>query len=115
LVKSKELTPYAVLLARPTDSDDAIRSLYHVIARRTHPDAAAAPYGAAQEALKAEWHAATAAYTAIKTVKAREAWERSRKLLSGLCAPCQGVGTVGTRRFKGVVRLCAVCGGTGRV
>jgi DnaJ-class molecular chaperone len=115
LVKPKEMTPYAVLLARPTDSDDAIRALYHVIARRTHPDAAAATYGTAQEALKAEWHTATDAYTAIKTVKAREAWERSRKLLSGLCAPCRGEGTQGTRRFKGVVRLCAACGGAGRV
>jgi DnaJ-class molecular chaperone len=115
-VKQHELTPYAVLLARPNDTDDAIRGLYHVIARRTHPDAITyLPATDADATDKEEWHRATTAYTAIKTAAKREAWERGRKLLSGLCAPCQGVGTVGTRRFKGVIRLCAACGGAGRV
>jgi DnaJ-class molecular chaperone len=114
-VKQHELTPYAVLLARSNDTDDTIRGLYHVIARRTHPDAITyLPSTDADATNKEEWHAATSAYTAIKTAKARDAWERSRKLLSGLCAPCRGEGVQGTRRFKGVIRLCAACGGTGR-
>jgi hypothetical protein len=116
LVKPKELTPYAVLKVKPTDTDDTIRAFYHIIARRTHPDAITYLPSTDEDALnKEEWHAATAAYSAIKTEDKRAAWERERRLLSGRCVPCQGVGTQGTRRFKGTIRLCACCGGTGRV
>jgi DnaJ-class molecular chaperone len=110
-----ELTPYAVLGVKPTDTDETIRRFYHEIARETHPDALLGMSEPAQVQGSYQWHRATEAYNAIKTLDKREAWRRGRRVLSGLCPSCQGVGTQGTRRFKGQVKACDRCGGTGRL
>jgi DnaJ-class molecular chaperone len=102
------MTPYAVLLVKPTDSDEVIRKTYHRIAERNHPDANGGVAGAL-------WHAATAAYTTVKTEEKREAWAHKQALLSGLCTECEGYGVRGTRMFKGKIRVCAECKGEGRI
>lgn len=100
------MTPYAILLVKPTDSDEVIRKTYHVFARQTHPD---------KHVQDPEWYVYTTAYTAIKTADAREAWERQQAMLSGRCADCEGAGVRGTRMFKGKIRLCTTCKGMGRL
>lgn len=105
--QNRMLTPYAVLLVKPTDDDRTIRAAYHEIAKESHPDRVV-------EA-RAVWELATQAYTAVKTQAAREAWAKTQALLSGACNACEGSGVTGTRLFKGKVRLCEVCRGEGRV
>jgi DnaJ-class molecular chaperone len=102
------VTPYAVLLAKPTDSDDAIRKLYHAIARTEHPDGS-------QTQPSELWYSATAAYTAIKTAEKRAEVGRRQDLLAGRCAACEGTGVKGTRMFKGKIRFCSDCKGEGVV
>jgi DnaJ domain len=101
------VTPYAVLLCRPSDGDAVIRKAYHALVRSEHPDANDGEEGA-------RWAELTGAYNAIKTEALRDRWAASRHLRAGSCAACDGCGTTGTRRFKGVVRLCVACGGRGR-
>lgn len=104
------MTPYATLLVKPTDGDETIRKAYHVLAKQNHPDGA----GWSGEP-NAAWYATTAAYTAIKTFEARAAWKRQSDLLAGQCASCAGVGVLGTRMFKGKLRICMTCKGEGIV
>lgn len=102
------MTPYAVLLVKPTDTDELIRKTYHVQARKEHPDL-----------VKVEpsdnWYIATTAYTAVKTETKRAAWMEKQSLLSGFCDPCGGSGVRGTRMFKGKIKICEVCKGEGRI
>jgi DnaJ-class molecular chaperone len=100
------MTPYAILLCKSTDSDDTIRAAYHVFARATHADF--------HKHKREEWERYTGAYTTIKTLEAREAWEARRVKMSGLCGTCHGSGVTGTRMFKGVIKVCTVCSGEGR-
>lgn len=109
------MTPYAVLLAKPNDSDETIRRLYHAIARHCHPDACRGLLPYTTEKLNERWHTATEAYSAIKTPELRESWATRQKLLSGVCAACEGSGVAGTRMFKGTIRECKECKGEGRV
>ena len=102
------LAPYAVLLARVTDTDETIRVLYHAIAQECHPDVVKT------EAAAAQWHAATEAYTAIKTLAARSDLLRRTALLARRCGTCEGTGVVGSRSVKPGVRLCPACKGVGR-
>jgi DnaJ-class molecular chaperone len=101
-------TPYAFLLVKPSDPDEAIRKAYWVVAQVHHPDRNG---GVAGEL----WAPATAAYDAIKTDEARARWAAKQHLLAGTCTVCGGCGVVGTRMFKGKIRLCAECGGNGRI
>lgn len=103
------MTPYAVLLAKPTDTDETIRKLYHAIAREAHPDSAGPDMKPSDL-----WFAATEAYTAIKTEDRRARWEEQQALLSGRCTECEGSGVRGTRMFKGKIKLCGACKGGGR-
>ncbi len=100
------MTPYAILLVKPTDSDEIIRKTYHVFARQTHSDL--------NDGKREDWEKFTAAYTAIKTAEQRVAWATKRGMLAGLCVTCEGSGVRGTRLFKGKVRLCEECKGEGR-
>jgi DnaJ-class molecular chaperone len=100
------MTPYAVLLVKPSDTDETVRRAYHAVARETHPDGTAS-------APTERWYEATLAYTAIKTADGRAAWERRQVLLANRCTKCAGAGTVGTRMFKGRIKVCEVCGGEG--
>jgi hypothetical protein len=101
------VTPYAVLLVKPTDTDEVVRKAYHETARRDHPDANGGRPGPM-------WHTATAAYAAIKTAAARESWAKRQSALSGRCELCDGCGVRGTRMFGGRIRACDGCGGAGR-
>ena len=101
------LTPYAVLLLRPSATDDEIRQRFHALAKDQHPDRDGA--GGAPGPL---WFTLTAAYTSIKSQPSRDAWERAEALRSRRCASCKGVGTTGGR--LGGVKVCAACAGTGR-
>lgn len=103
------MTPYAVLLVKPTDSDEVIRRVYHDVARLEHPDVVEG--GEPSEA----WYTAATAYTLIKTEDARQAWATRQASLSGLCGQCNGCGVQGTRMFKGKIRVCDTCKGEGRV
>jgi DnaJ-class molecular chaperone len=104
------VTPYAVLLVRPSDDDLTIRKRFHVLSRTEHPDR-----DGAGGAPGAQWYVLTAAYGAVKTLMLRRAWEASQKRLSGLCASCQGFGVTGSRVGRAVPRICGACGGLGRV
>lgn len=117
-VKTKSaatLTPYAVLLARPADSDETIRRLYHNIARYTHPDAIARFPEPGRSKAREEWYRATEAYTAIKTEPVRRALELTTNRLSGVCTACRGFGVKGSRLGGAKVRICEACKGEGRV
>ena len=102
------MTPYAVLLVKPGDTDEVIRKTYHELAKACHPDV---HY---DDAAKERWFDATAAYGAVKTAALRAEWAKKQKLMAGLCDVCKGVGVVGTRMFKGRVHICAACNGYGR-
>jgi len=102
------MTPYAVLLVKPTDADEVIRKAYHDVAKKIHPDKVGGAVGDG-------WHVYTMAYTAVKTAEKRDEWAKRQAALSGLCGGCEGSGVRGTRMFKGRVRRCEECGGEGRV
>lgn len=108
------MTPYCILLAKPNDSDEIIRKLYHGLARYCHPDARRGMPEASQEKLNFQWHRITEAYSAIKTDALRAQWAASQFLLSGQCGKCAGSGVVGTRMFKGKITECKDCKGEGR-
>jgi DnaJ-class molecular chaperone len=99
-----------MLLAKVTDTDETIRALYHAIAKECHPDVVKTEAAAA-----ARWHAATEAYTAIKTLAARSDLLRRTALLARRCGACEGTGVVGSQSVKPGVRLCPACEGAGRV
>ncbi len=104
------MTPYAVLMVRPTDGDDTVRRAFHALARTSHPDSlrnGGEP--------GAEWHAAAAAYSAVKTAELRDRLDRYMRGLSGFCDACRGSGVRGTRAAGAKLRLCDRCGGEGRV
>lgn len=101
------MTPYAILLVKPTDDDATVRKAYHASIRTEHPDAN-------EGATSDPWYEATAAYTLIKTAEKRAYWAAAARLLSGTCADCDGCGVKGTRLFKGRIRACEGCGGKGR-
>jgi DnaJ-class molecular chaperone len=105
------MTPYAILMIRPVDTDDAIRARFHALARGCHPDVVL-PDGD-QERLTADWHRYADAYSLVKTAALRAAWERSEALLAGRCWPCRGVGVVGGALKAATV--CPACRGEGRV
>jgi DnaJ-class molecular chaperone len=111
---SSDRTPYVVLLAKPNDSDETIRRLYHAIVRYCHPDAQRGLSEYAKVELTERWHTVTVAYNTVKTDSLRSAWAATQFLLSGQCGKCAGSGVVGTRMFKGKIRVCEECGGNGR-
>lgn len=102
------MTPYAILLVKPTDPDDVIRKAYHKHAETQHPDRNGGVPGP-------QWKVTTDAYTAIKTEDARNNWALRLSLMAGVCENCDGSGVKGTRMFKGKIRLCEECKGVGRV
>jgi DnaJ-class molecular chaperone len=104
------MTPYAVLLLTPRDSDDVVRAAFHALSRDQHPDR-----DGADGVPGTMWYAIVNAYTALKTTSSRAVYDRALKSLAGVCSTCGGYGTVGTRRFKGTIRLCTTCKGEGRV
>ena len=104
------MTPYAELLVRPSDSDEVIRKRFHVLSRTEHPDR-----DGAQGEPVPRWYALAAAYGAVKTLSMRTAWATNQLRLSGLCAVCQGSGVTGSRVGRAVPKVCAACGGEGRV
>jgi len=104
------MTPYAVLMVKPGATDEVVRAAYHVIAKRTHPDARSGKSLTEFVQMTEDWYCATEAYSAIKTDEKRKALEQRQKLLSGLCSECRGYGVVGWR-----VRVCDVCDGEGRL
>lgn len=104
------MTPYAVLLVRPSDDDLTIRKRFHVLSRTEHPDR-----DGADGEPGARWYVLTAAYGAVKTLILRRAWEAGQKRLSGLCTACRGFGVSGSRVGHSAPHVCVACGGEGRV
>jgi len=110
-----QVTPYAVLLVRSSDGDDAVRRAYHAIARLTHPDVRRGLPSQAQARATERWHAATMAYSLVKTQALREAWARSVAGLAGVCITCDGLGVTWRRLGNDrAVKICARCDGAGR-
>ena len=103
-------TPYAILLVKPTDSDEVIRKAYHILARASHPDIVGTG-----PATRATWHRVTEAYNQVKTQELRDTLQKRSALLSGECVRCKGAGVTGTRMFKGTIKLCEECKGEGRL
>ena len=103
------MTPYAVLLVRPSDDDHTIRTRFHVLARNEHPDRNGASGKAGPN-----WVLITQAYGAIKTAGLRQAWEIAQQLLSRRCPKCFGIGVQGSRTAGGHIILCPACNGAGR-
>lgn len=108
-MKAPVLTPYAVLLVKPTDSDEAIRKTYWTLARLHHPDLSS--NGVAQVA----WYIVKEAYAQIETTTVREKWAGRLKLNAGVCRKCEGYGVTWRRLGKAVVKVCEVCSGQGRI
>lgn len=103
------MTPYATLLVRASDGDEAIRARFHALSRHEHPDRPGA-----QGVPGEQWYPLAGAYSMLKTEALRTTWERTQRGLSGLCATCKGFGVVGTRKFGGKIRICEACEGKGR-
>ena len=102
------MTPYAVLLCRPSDVDVTIRQTFYAISRRQHPDANNGVPGP-------QWMASLEAYNTIKTAERRERWLARMQTLSSLCQRCDGSGVVGSRLAGSKIRVCGTCHGEGRV
>lgn len=106
------MTPYAVLLVRPLDSDLTIKHAFHRLAETCHPDKFPAGQTPEQATL---WYAIAKAYTLIKSVDLRQYWELHHSAFSGLCESCSGTGVRGGRVGRMKVRVCDNCAGEGRV
>lgn len=104
------MTPYAVLLVRPTDTDAVVRKVYHALARANHPDR-----DGANGVPGPLWTAVTEAYKHTATQERRDAWWREVSLLSAGCAACGGFGVRGSRVGGARIKACDACGGEGRV
>jgi DnaJ-class molecular chaperone len=104
------MTPYAVLLCRPLDSDETIRAAFHGIVRQgaLHPDLERT------DRVRGEWHEVNDAYQAIKTETLRIQWQHAQALFAGKCAQCRGYGVRGTRSAGGKITVCVACEGRGR-
>lgn len=104
------MTPYAILLCRPSDADLTIRQRFHALSKAQHPDRAGG--GGVPGPL---WFVITTAYGLVKSSKAREAYAASLRGLSRLCPVCDGYGVRGSRAAGGRLRACDGCRGEGRV
>ncbi len=102
------MTPYALLLVRPTDTDLTIRQRFHVLSRQQHPDR-----DGGNGEPGALWFQLTEAYSQIKTSGLRAVWARRQAVRARGCPACYGAGVAGTTSLGGRVRLCAECGGEG--
>ena len=103
------MTPYAVLLVRPQDTDLTIRQRYHALITDQHPDRAGAAGVPGPK-----WFAYTTAYSAIKTQTARNQWFTLRKLRRA-CPACKGYGVTGSRVAGSKLVVCVTCAGQGLV
>ena len=107
------MTPYALLLVKPTDEDAVIRRRFHILAKSEHPDRPGA-----DGVPGTMWYVLKAAYEAVETQERRDNWARRQAHLSGLCTACRGCGVtwrrVGVAARQGPV-VCASCAGAGRV
>jgi DnaJ-class molecular chaperone len=102
------LTPYAVLLVKPTDDDGGIRKRFHDLSRIYHPDANG---GVPDE----RWHGAVVAYNAVKTAELRLELARRTHGTAGVCLQCDGCGVVWSRlKPRYPPRVCEKCDGRGR-
>jgi DnaJ-class molecular chaperone len=105
------VTPYAVLLVKPTDDDDMIRKRFHELARSQHPDrdgAAGVPGPL--------WQTLIDAYGQVKTAQLRAAWHQAQVHLARLCLTCEGLGVTWRRVGKDrAATICGKCNGEGRV
>lgn len=105
------MTPWAVLLVKPLDSDLTIRQAFHDQARTQHPDA-----GGIDGKPGSRWHLIVEAYGLVKTAELRAAWERGQTRLSGRCPACDGSGVAWRRTGRDrAVKLCPRCAGEGRL
>jgi len=105
------VTPWAELLLNPiTATDVTVRKAFQALSRSEHPDLRT------DRQPGPRWFAATAAYSAVKTLGLRTTWHRRQAALAGLCGGCGGVGVTVKLVGKGKgVRVCAACAGEGRV
>ena len=108
------MTPYAVLLVKPTDDDLTIRKRFHEISKTQHPDRTLTV--GEEPGPGPLWYALTDAYQQVKTPSARREWHSRQVKLARLCGACSGCGVTWKRvgHDKGAV-VCAICGGEGRV
>jgi curved DNA-binding protein CbpA len=102
------MTPYAVLLVRPGDTDETISARFRELSRGEHPDSRADGRPGPR------WYAITTAYGAVRTGPDREALGRAARLDARRCARCAGSGVLGSRAAGGKIRVCVVCLGEGR-
>jgi DnaJ-class molecular chaperone len=101
------MTPYAVLLVRPSDGDSVIRAVFHELSKEQHPDKTDGVPGP-------RWYAVVDAYMAVRDEARREEWKAAQRMLSGFCKACNGYGVQGSRVLGRKIRPCEACGGEGR-
>ena len=105
------MTPFAVLLVKPTDDDLTIRKRFHELSKIQHPDRAGAG-GMPGE----NWHQLVTAYSLIKTEERRAAYRHAQARLAHLCPVCFGSGVTWKRVGKDKsASICTKCNGEGRV
>lgn len=118
-----KLTPYAVLLVRPSDDDDTIRRAFHALSKQLHPDALVGNdarhelHGSLRTTTAKppdQWYVVVGAYSAVKTREMRDQYHRYIHGLSGVCAKCDGAGVHGGRSLGGSIKICESCQGEGR-
>jgi len=104
------MTPYAVLLVKPTDDDLTIRKRFHELSKAQHPDR----FGAAGVPGPL-WYLISEAYGQVKTAEARRTWNEWQRKLARTCGDCEGSGVVWKRLGKDKsAKLCTTCNGEGR-
>ena len=105
------MTPYAILLCKPSDTDLAIRKRFHELSKTQHPDRSGA--GGVPGSL---WQDLVDAYGQVKTDERRIAWHQAQAHLARLCHTCEGLGIAWKRigKNKDAV-VCVKCNGEGRV
>jgi DnaJ-class molecular chaperone len=102
------VTPYAVLLVKPTDDDLTIRKRFHELSWILHPDRNYGTPGAS-------WQAVIDAYQQVKTQERRTDWCSTQGQLARMCIGCQGYGVTWRRVGKDKsAAICSACGGEGR-
>lgn len=103
-----KLTPYAVLLVKPTDGDVAIRKRFHELSRLYHPDTGSDE--------RQQWQATVDAYNAIKLPELRVDLHRKTQKRAYVCSTCLGCGVVWSRvKPNARANRCATCKGAGIV
>jgi DnaJ-class molecular chaperone len=123
-------THYEMLGCMPTATQDQLRQAFMALAEKLHPDKLLANSAKARKmhavcafgkvnpdctVCKAtrEFAVVTAAYTVVKDIKRRKAYDATLRLTGRPCGKCNGRGSRNVG-FSGNTKKCEECDGTGQ-